>query len=318
MEEEVLQPVDRWVQEQRQRCEDTPCNPWLLCLNTLVCWLVWVAVKIIEWVIMLVIRWVLRPICVFLMLIIGVLALLIGNTEILIQALVDLWEFIKDAFFFALGFILHQLVIFADFVSTAIGWQDPKRKLTKEELAELRPIFGDSLLYNLIQVNEGRLGIMGPPFATGGATTIGYNIYLREYSLVTLVHECVHVWQFQFGGTHYIGQSVIHQAINRLGGANSYLWHEQIGTDVNSWYLLSSVEAQAEFIEDLYNFGRFDFDDGRVSDESNGAFFSGQPGGRNRFFYAMISPTDETGDPSRGAVEYTDIANAAWTVLRTG
>lgn len=319
VEEEVLQPVDKFVKEQRERCENEPCNPWLLCLNQLVCWLVWVTVKITEWVVIVVVRWVYRLVCIAVSLVVGLLALIFTfNPDILARALLDVWELAKDVVFFALGAILLYGNHAIDVILTTLDLKDKKRKLTKEEITTLRKIYGDSLLYDLIEVNEGRLGIMGPPFATApGATTIGFTIYFRTYSVVTLIHESVHVWQFQFGGTHYIGQSAVYQVLKGLGGADPYNWFAMIGTDVNAWYLLESVEAQAEFVEDVFNFGRFVFDDG-TEDTIHGAFFQERDDGDNAFTYAIDAAGNETTDPAAGALDFTDIANAAWTILRTG
>jgi hypothetical protein len=240
------------------------------------------------------------------------------NPDILVRALLDLWELAKDAVFLALGFVLFYANHAADFFLTTLDLKDKKRKLTKEERSTLRQIYGDSLLYDLIEINEGRLGIMGPPFATKpGATTIGYTIYFRTYSIVTLVHESVHVWQFQFGGTHYIGQSAVYQIIKGLGGSDPYDWLGMIGTDAEAWYLLESVEAQAEFIEDVFNFGRFVLDDG-TEDTANGAFFQERDDGDNVFTYGIDTNGNEITDPAAGAMDFTDIANAAWTILRTG
>jgi len=319
VEEEVLQRVDRYQKEQRERCVNEECNPWLLCLNQVVCWLYWVTVKITEWVLIVVVRWVYRVVCVVVSLVVGLLALVFTfNVDILIRAFQDLWELAKDAVFFAIGGILLCGNNGIDSILTFLGLKDKKRKLTKEEVTILRPIFGDSILYEMIEVNEGRLGIMGPPFApSGGATTMGYAIYFRAYSVVTLVHECVHIWQFQFGGTHYIGQSAVFQIFSWFGGEDPYDWFAKIGTDVNGWYLMESTEAQAEFIEDIFNFGKFNADDG-TTDLTAGAFFRESDDGNNEFIYSRDGGGNETTDPANGALDFTSAANAAWTILKTG
>lgn len=318
VEEEVVQKVDRYEKQQRERCENTECNPWLLCLNQLVCWLYWVTVKITEWVVILVVRWVYRIVCVTVSLVIGVLALLILRTDIFIAALEDLVELVADVIYTAIGAILLPGNALIDLILTTLNIKDKARGLTKEEIAVLRPVFGDSLAYGMIRINEGRIGIMGPPFAgTRGATTVGYRIYFRSYNIVTLVHECVHVWQFQFGATRYIGQSVVFQGIHALGGDDPYDWFAQIGTDVNGWYLMNNVEAQAEFIEDLFNFGHFIASDG-TTDDSTGAFFRQDDGGSNEFLYGLDSSGGETTDPGDGAMDFTLAANAAWAILKSG
>jgi hypothetical protein len=91
------------------------------------------------------------------------------------------------------------------------------------------------------------------------------------------VHECVRVWQFQFRGTHYIGQSAIFQM---MFGSGTYDWESVIGTDDNAWYLLESVETEAKFVENVFDVGRFVFDDGSLPDTSPGAFFAERAGGQ--------------------------------------
>ena len=319
VEEEVLQKVDRFVKQQKEKCENQECNPWLLCANKLICWLVWVTVKISEWVLIIVVRWVYRIVCVAVSLVIGVLALIFTfNADIIVRAFQDLWDLAKDALFAAVGLVLFYGNNAIDYILTTLGLKDKKRKLTEKEISVLRTIYGDSILYDLIRVNEGRLGIMGPPFTSaGGATTIGYNIYFRSYSTVTLVHESVHVWQFQFGGTYYIGQSATLQIVNKLGGDDPYDWFSKIGGDANAWYLLDSVESQAEFVEDMFNFGKFIFDDGTI-DNSNGAFFQEQDNGHNQFTYGVDSTGAEITAVAAGAVDFTIIGNAAWKILKTG
>jgi hypothetical protein len=318
IEVEILQPVDRFVNQLQERCETEACKWWMLCLNKLVCWLSWVVVKICEWVLMLVFRWVYLIFCVVISLVIGILAVFIGNFDLLGQALIDLVQFIKDAFFFVLGGILYVGSNLIDFILTGLNLQDKKRPLTKEEIALLRTIFGDSIWYPQIRVNEGRIGIYGPPFANKpGATTIGYNIYFRSpVNIVTLVHECVHIWQFQFGGAHYMGQSVVYQSLFSAGLTGSpYFWETMIGIGTNSWYLLESVEAQAEFIEDLFNFGRFiPANDQLDTEEGNGAFFKAGSDGRNEFLFSR----DAQGIGSNQGADFTAIANRAWQTIQVG
>jgi hypothetical protein len=322
IEEEVLQKVDRFVKERREKCEHQDCNPWLLCLNKVLCWVVWVTVKIAEWVLVIVVRWVYRTVCVLVSLAVGIFALIFTfNADTILRAFQDLWELFKDAVFLAVGFVLFYANNAIDYILTALGLKDKSRKLTRKEISILRTIYGDSILYDLIKINEGRLGIMGPPFATGGATTIGYNIYLRSGSIVTLVHECVHVWQFQFGGTHYIGQSAVLQVTHKFGGDDPYDWFNKIGTDTNAWYLLESVEAQAEFVEDMFQFGKFIFDDGTIDNSdaaSPGAFFRDRDSGHNEFTYGLDPSGTEITAIASGAIDFTTIGNAAWKILKIG
>jgi len=63
VEEQIEQPIEEWEDRQEERCREEECNWWMLCLNKLVCWLVWVTVKVIRWVVVTVGKWVARVIC---------------------------------------------------------------------------------------------------------------------------------------------------------------------------------------------------------------------------------------------------------------
>lgn len=304
VEEDVLQPIDTWVNEQVEKCRNEKCKWWMLCLNKLVCWLVTVLVKVTVWVLTTVVRWVYITVCVVVTLVVGLLLLVVGRTDVFLQALSDLWQFIKDVFFFAVGLVIFVALSIVDAFQNLFNLQSEKRRLTDQELSALRPIFGDSLPYSMIRVIDGNQGILAP---AGGspAYTIGYNIYATSPTLTTIVHECVHVWQFQFGGTQYIGQSVLYQLGQRFGGGNPYNWQASIGSGDNAWYLLDSVEAQASFIDDVYSTGVF-VPTGGAADTTDGAFFQRNKSGQNQFLF---------GTPS---VDYTSRANAAWDVVRIG
>src|SRR5262245_58094206 len=117
VEEEVLQPVDKWVNQQEQRCREEECKWWMLCLNKLFCWLGWVLVKITEWVLIVVIRWVYRIVCVAVSLVVGLVTLPF-DSSIFVQAVTDLVEFVEDAFYFVVGAVLFLGNNLADFVLT--------------------------------------------------------------------------------------------------------------------------------------------------------------------------------------------------------
>lgn len=303
VEETVLQPVDQWVEQQEQRCRDEPCNWWTLCLNKLFCWMAVVLVKVTLWVVTITVRWVYRTVCTVVTAVVGLVALVFGNTDILLQALKDLWTLVKDSFYSAIGTVIFVALRIVDLVQTAFRLQPAKRRLTERERAILRPIFQESLNYNAIELVVGQAGILT---AFGRAFTMGRTIYLPSYGEKTLVHECVHVWQFQFGGFRYIGNSALHQ-LDSLVFSRSYQlysWRPRLDAG-ESWFTLGSVEAQAKFIEDVYEDGIFDFNDLELADETDpGAFFREDETGKNAFLV--------------GGVVYTLQANAAWRIVRTG
>jgi len=296
VEETVFEPIEKWVEQQEERCRNEPCNWWMLCLNKLVCWVVTELVKVTEWVTKLVVRWVYRTVCTVVSLVIGVLAIFIGRLDIIVQALKDLLELVVDAIYSVIGALIFALIMSIDFIQTIFGIEK-KRKLTENEIKVLKPIFGDSLLYFLIRVVE-TPGILKSIDGNPRAFTIGYNIYPPVNSMKTLVHECVHVWQFQYAGTQFIGQSMIQQAI---GGQATYDWRTTIGQDDNAWYLLDSNEAKASFVGDVFSDGTFN--SGGIVDNSDGAFFTTGKKGTNNF--------------QDGGVDYTVRANHAWDILKT-
>lgn len=304
IEETVLQPIDKWVQRQEERCQNQPCNWWMLCLNKLVCWIATFLVKVTLWVATVVVRWVYRTVCTVVWLVIGVLALLTGNTDILAQAVKDLWELTKDSIYTVIGVVIFAALRVVDLFQSAVGLQPAKRRLTERERGILWPIFRESINYNAIELVVGSAGVLT---TSGRALTMGYTIYLPSYSEQTLVHECVHTWQFQFEGFEYIGNSALNQldSIAFNPGYRPYNWKPRIDAG-ESWYTLKSVEAQAKFIEDVYALGHFDFDAPDAPDEATpGAFFKEDASlGHNVFIV--------------GDVTYTVQANDAWRIIRTG
>lgn len=214
-----------------------------------------------------------------------------------------------------LGRLIFYLSNAMDWLLVSLRLQDKPRPLTREEKEVLKPIFGDSLKYDAIKITQGKVGLYGLTHKYG-ATAIGYHIYFRSYDskFITLVHECVHVWQFQTTGTFYIGQSAVLQLLHKFGGDNPYDWVNTIGRRRNSWSLLKSAEAQAEFIERLYAKGKFIFEDGRV-DSGAGAFFRNEGNGKNQFLY-LKSGNRECTERTDGATDYTIIANEAWNRIR--
>lgn len=152
-------------------------------------------------------------------------------------------------------------------VQTLVGAEPPSRGLTEAETAELRKVYGDSVDYSDIRIKEGHLGI-----ANGLAPhTIGNTIYIPEGWLnpndpnyqsqrnELLVHEAAHTWQYQNGGTDYIGESLWNQAIGALtGGSRDAAYnYEQPISQGKSWAELNP-EQQAHLLDEAYSRGLFD------------------------------------------------------------
>lgn len=143
-------------------------------------------------------------------------------------------------------------------LQTLTGLEPPSRGLTDAETAQLRSIYGDSVDYSQIRIKQGNLGI-----AQGLAPhTIGNTIYIPEGwnsdPSELLAHETAHVWQYQNGGTDYIGESLWNQAKGFLSGGdrNAAYEFEQPIRDGKSWAELNP-EQQAALIEEAYRDGLF-------------------------------------------------------------
>lgn len=301
IEETVIEPLEQWVERQEQRCQDAQCVWWMLCLNKVACAVFTFLAKVVVWVTKVVARWAYRTVCTVVTLVLGVVALVTGSADRLVRALGDLWDLVKDGFYAVTGAIIFGALRMVDLVQTAVGVQRRKRGLTERERRLLRPIFRDSLTYDLVEIVDGKAGILT---TSGRAFTMGFTIYLPSYSEHTLVHECVHVWQFEYGGFGYIGNSAFNQLDSMVfdRGYRPYDWRPRIDAG-ESWYQLRSVEAQAQFVEDVYAKGMFDFDAPEAADDSApGAFFHEDGAGHNAF--------------REGERDYTAQANAAWRIIR--
>jgi hypothetical protein len=142
-------------------------------------------------------------------------------------------------------------------VQTAIGVEPVGRELKDTEIAELRKVYGNTIDYSQIRIKEGNIGLNN----LLSAHTVGNTIYLPEGSggLQTLVHEAAHSWQYQNGGTDYIGASLFNQALGELSGKsrNEAYEYDNSVKEGKSWSELNP-EQQAHLIENAYVQGLFD------------------------------------------------------------
>jgi hypothetical protein len=121
------------------------------------------------------------------------------------------------------------------------------RGLTDDEIAILRPVYGDHLDYSAISINESSVIAFG-----GIPRTIDNTINIPGQSLdrKTLIHEAGHCWQYQHG-IPVIAPSLIAQfhAWRTTGSRGAaYDWHgvESRGVPFGDW----NPEQQATWIED--------------------------------------------------------------------
>jgi len=137
-------------------------------------------------------------------------------------------------------------------VQTLIGVEPAGRGLSSAETAELRKVFGDSVDYGRVRIKEGNAGLLT---VFGHAFTHGETIYVLKRSLPlsrdALVHEMVHVWQYQRGGTSYMSEAIWAQWFG-----DAYDWRKGIEQG-KSWPRLDP-EQQAQLVSDAYATGIFD------------------------------------------------------------
>jgi hypothetical protein len=145
---------------------------------------------------------------------------------------------------------------------------EPKgRGLSDEEKAELETVFSGTVDLSKIILKEGKIGALS---ASGRAFTLCDTIYIpgdngagfgargTDGYMTLLVHESVHVWQFQNGGTDYIKASLKEQTKGWWSGKGTreaYQYERGIG-EGKAWAALNP-EQQARLIEDSYRAGLF-------------------------------------------------------------
>ena len=119
------------------------------------------------------------------------------------------------------------------------------RPLTKAEITTLRPIFGDTVPYPLIRVDE--RAYVGPSWARFCYVSFHTINSWGPMSPPTLVHEVVHVWQYLHRGAAYIPRALYAQTTTmgyNYGGLSALRGAARL-EDFN-------YEQQADIIEDAF------------------------------------------------------------------
>ena len=137
-------------------------------------------------------------------------------------------------------------------IQTLIGVEPVGRKLSEDEITELRKVYGDSIDYSQVRIKEGNAGLFS---LSGRAFTHGNTIYIppdnMPMSKDLLVHEMGHVWQHQTGGTDYMSEALAGQY-----AGDGYDFEKGI-QEGKSWSELNP-EQQAELLQQAYKSGFFD------------------------------------------------------------
>ncbi len=129
-----------------------------------------------------------------------------------------------------------------------LGIESTARKLTDQELAAVRSVYGDSIDYTQVRIKEGSSGLFGfndRPFV------VGNTIYMKDFrDLHTLVHEMGHVWQHQNSGIEYLSEALLEQRDRH----EAYAWEKEV--PATAWEDLNP-EMQAELLADAWKAGFF-------------------------------------------------------------
>ncbi len=215
--------------------------------------------------------------------------------------------------------ILGGILVFAgkivSWVQATFYLQSNKRKLTKEEREIINRVFRESFATYNIRIVEGWSGIyeLSPaPF------TLGNTIYMKDLSTTTepqlLVHECVHVWQYQKIGSRYATDAIGAQWFIDY----AYNWELEIARGKDEWIDFNK-ESQSEFCQDLYTDGAGDNILGNLISGS-GAFYDASVSGLDTTVLApdsMISPaTIADTEFIFNGNDHTDRAENAVGILR--
>ena len=135
------------------------------------------------------------------------------------------------------------------------------RTLSAEEIGEASSVFGASINYPLVRVDERAL--IGPSF-TGREFTSFHTINgWGHIETDVLIHELTHVWQYEHAGAIYMAQAVHAQAWGEgytFGGAAGLQAKKTAGLGMTSL----NREQQAQVVQDFYRLkkGQLPFDPG--------------------------------------------------------
>lgn len=151
--------------------------------------------------------------------------------------------------------------VLGDYLST------DRRRLSADERRYAHDIYQDSLDYDAIEITKNSTLARGTSRTYENTINLDTRWFkpgsmeLTDRGQETLVHEMGHVWQYQHGGTTYIGSSLLAQAIAGDRGTRdlAYNWRNAVENHIpwEKW----NAEQQAQCISD-YNEAKHRIDAG--------------------------------------------------------
>jgi hypothetical protein len=126
------------------------------------------------------------------------------------------------------------------------------RKLTGDEVGRASSVFGASVNYDLVRIDEG--AVIGPAFSKRAYTSFHTINNWGGISPDILIHELTHVWQYERAGAIYMAQA-LHAQIT-LGGSGAYDYQGVPGLQVarasGQGLTTFNREQQAQIVQDFY------------------------------------------------------------------
>ncbi len=227
-----------------------------------------------------------------------------GGTGHILNVIIDILTFKGTQILKGLGNILSSVMgtvflIFLSvmsFVQQIIPWvQAKERRMTDDEIKDMKRIFGGSLAFYNIRIVEGkRAGFFS---FSDRELVVGNTIFMKNHNPMhepeRLTHELVHVWQYHKFGARYTFDALYAQLIHY----DAYNWKQEILNGHSRWSEFN-IEAQASFIQDVYLKGKLDV-------------ISGVKHHKGEFFNSVEKKNNSFIDH-----DYTILANEAWEKLK--
>ncbi len=261
--------------------------------------------------------------------VLGIVGGMIGGTIKVIGGILTLHGGLIVEGFIDMGSSIAGAVIAVGGTLISVGQRlipfiNQDRALTKDEYATLHQVFRGSLaLYNIrIKSNNG----------VGGTYTLDNTIYTNIPDLAIpmyiLVHECVHVWQYQNRGTRYLAEALGAQAVygrdpnGRCISGDAYDWIGELNRGNTNWEDFN-MEAAAELIEEIWTDGSIVINEvgttNRITETGNGAFYKKPLDPEDLHFSlteTFVASTSGANHCPRDGADHTDLAISAVKSLR--
>jgi len=161
----------------------------------------------------------------------------------------------------AVSAAIMNIATFISSIESAMNSAPESRPLSPEERTMLEDIYGDSIDYDKVRIKEGDEGLINMvnkngAFVLGDTILISSN-YSPEQRRDILVHEMMHVWQYQNGGADYLAKAVMSyvngEADPISGKDRGYYYQNDVVS--NKPFGELTPDQQAQLIQDAFSKG---------------------------------------------------------------